>query len=223
MQYLSWHNSLWLQWRRTETKRTIRSSSPASHSRAKQTDGEGQKSSKRTVNREESSSDWKCEIPFKFSKKKTRRVNSVILPCVRITSLKKGMCTWRQMTCPTCWDRRKVQQEVKERWCKRISYDIEGVYRIELRVSSRKSLLCEQWKLTSKHVVKFSKDTWHQKKIGKQRIHREELSKSVRLMSVVLARQNSEKGRMRRLCNKNDTFVEYLGLHENIYILKKEG
>ena len=51
-QFQSWHNSLWLQWRRSETKRTIRSSSPAYHSRRKQTDGEGQKSSKRTVNKE---------------------------------------------------------------------------------------------------------------------------------------------------------------------------
>ena len=41
-------------------------------------------------------------------------------------------------------------------------------------------------------------------------------------MSVVLASQNSVKGHMRKLRKKNDTFVENLGLDENIYMLKKE-
>ena len=35
-------------------------------------------------------------------------------------------------------------------------------------------------------------------KLGKERVHREVLSKSVRLMSVVLARRNSRAGRLRR-------------------------
>ena len=43
---------------------------------------------------------------------------------------------------------------------------------------------------------------------GKKRVHREEFSKSVRLMSVVFARQNSRKNHMRRLCTKKDAPAE---------------
>ena len=51
-------------------RRKGRSSSPASHSKAKQTYGEGQKSSTESGNKEESSSDKKSEMPcrFKFCK-----------------------------------------------------------------------------------------------------------------------------------------------------------
>ena len=45
-------------------------------------------------------------------------------------------------------------------------------------------------------------------KFGKERVHREILSKSVNLMSVVLARPNSGKDHMRRLCNKKDAPAE---------------
>ena len=54
----------------------------------------------------------------------------------------------------------------------------------------RKSIPREKGKMGSKHAVKFSKGTWHQQKIRKKRVHREELSQSVPLVSVVLARQN---------------------------------
>ena len=47
----------------------------------------------------------------------------------------KRMCTWRQMPRSTCWGRRKAQQKVKERWCEKISCDIEGVYTIGLCIS----------------------------------------------------------------------------------------
>ena len=49
------------------------------------------------------------------------------------------------------------------------------------------------------------------KKIGKERVHREELSKSVRLMSVVLARQNAGKDHMSGPCTKKDTPTEKYG------------
>ena len=48
-------------------------------------------------------------------------------------------------------------------------------------------------------------------KIGKERGHREELSQSVNLMSVVFARKNSRKDQMRRLCNKKDAPAEQRG------------
>ena len=61
----SHHTRLWKQ----RTRRKGRSSSLASHSKAKQTDGEGQKSSQGSGSKQENSLD-KCEIPcrFKFCK-----------------------------------------------------------------------------------------------------------------------------------------------------------
>ena len=62
----------------------------------------------------------------------------------------------------------------------------------------RKTILRESGKLGSKHAVKFAKGTWHQIKIREERVHHEVFSQSVRLMSVVLVRQNSGKDHMRR-------------------------
>ena len=73
---------------------------------------------------------------------------------------------------------------------------------------SKKVYSSEEGKLGSKHAVKFSKRTWHQTKIGKEVVHREQSSKNVNLMSVVLARQNSGKDHMRRPCTKKDAPAE---------------
>ena len=65
--------------------------------------------------------------------------------------------------------------------------------------------------LGSKHAVKFSQEggdrkfstgTWHQIKMRDR--GREELSKSVRLTSVVLARRNSRTNHMRKHSTKKD-------------------
>ena len=45
------------------------------------------------------------------------------------------MYIWRQMSFPTCWGRMKAQQEVEEKWCARISCDIERVHTIGLCIS----------------------------------------------------------------------------------------
>ena len=63
---------------------------------------------------------------------------------------------------------------------------VKGVYPIGLCVSQDShptKVHSTERKLGSDHAVKFSKGTWHQK-IGKERSHCEELSKSVNLMSV---------------------------------------
>ena len=58
-------------------------------------------------------------------------------------------------------------------------------------------------------------------KFGNERVHREELSKSVRLMSVVLARRNSGKDHMRRPCNWRDAPTKQHGIwRKSIYKLK---
>ena len=48
--------------------------------------------------------------------------------------------------------------------------------------------------------------------LGKERIHREVLSKSVRLMSVVLARRNSRKDHTKRYCAKKDAPAKQRGI-----------
>ena len=48
--------------------------------------------------------------------------------------IRKRWCPWRQMPFPICWGWRTDQQEVEERWCERISCDIEGVYAVGLCV-----------------------------------------------------------------------------------------
>ena len=111
-----------------------RSSSPASRSKATQTGGEGQKSSQGSGSKQKT-----LLIRVKFhndsNSVKIRHVNSGIFPCVWITNPKKRMCTWRHMPFPTCWGTCQAQQEVKERWCERISCVIGGVYTIGLCIS----------------------------------------------------------------------------------------
>ena len=59
-----------------------------------------------------------------------------ILSFSRVSELQiwKRSCPWRQMPFPIYWGWRTDQQEVEERWCERISCDIEGVYAVGLCV-----------------------------------------------------------------------------------------
>ena len=69
----------------------------------------------------------------------------------------------------------------------------------------RKSIPREPGMLGSKH-------TWHQLKFWKERVHREVSSKSVHLMSVVFARQNSRTDHMRTPRPKNDAPAKQRGI-----------
>ena len=60
----------------------------------------------------------------------------------------------------------------------------------------RNSILREPGILGSKHAVEFSKGTWHHINFRERKVHRRALSKSVNLMSAVLARHNSETDHM---------------------------
>ena len=129
------------------------------------------------------------------------------------------MRTWWQMPFPTYWGRREAQQEVEESWCKRISCNVEGVYTIGLCISrflSEKVYPTWTWKIgieTHRQIL------WGHpiKKIGQERVHREVLSKSVRFMSVVLARRNSRKYHMRRHCSKNDAPAKQRGFWRKMF------
>ena len=74
----------------------------------------------------------------------------------------------------------------------------------------RKSILREPGKLGSKRALAPNK------KFGKGRVHREELSQSARFMSVVVARQNSGKYHMRGP-TKKDAPAKQHGIWRNIF------
>ena len=116
----------------------------------------------------------------------------------------------------TWWGRRKPNKKSKKGWCARISCDIEGVYTIGLCISrflSEKDLFyvnLENWDRNTPSNSPKAPGT--KSKFGKERVHREVLSKSVRLMSVVLARRNSRTDHMRKLCTKKDAPAKQRGI-----------
>ena len=102
----------------------------------------------------------------------------------------------------------KPNKKSKKRWCERISCTTEGVYTVGLWISRFLSeKLYSAWARnvgieTRRQVLQRALGT--KLKFGKERVHREVLSKSVHLMSVVLARRNSRTDHMRRPWPKND-------------------
>ena len=87
-----------------------------------------------------------------------------------------------------------------------------------LKIPVRENLFyvnLENWLKTRRQILQ--RRLAPNKKIGKEGVHREELSKSVNLMSVVLARQNSGKDHMRRPCTKKDAPAEYHGIWRKIF------
>ena len=67
-----------------------------------------------------------------------------------------------------------AQQKVKERWFERISCIVVGVSKMSCASQDsylRESIPRERGNFGSKHAKKFSKSTWHQIKIGKERVH----------------------------------------------------
>ena len=74
----------------------------------------------------------------------------------------------------------------------------------------RKSIPRQKGKSRSKREVKFSKGTWHTKKIPESKgPSRGIIQKGT---SVVLARQTSEKDHMTKPCNKKDAPAEWRGV-----------
>ena len=163
----------------------LRSSSPAPYLKTKTDEGE-----KNPRKHQSSSSDTRSEIPCRyFFKKKSCKICT--LQCVKTTSLRLDAILEEHV--------RHVEAEGKPSK-KSKKGGAKGTVAL-LKESTqlgcvsqdsypRKSILREDGKVGSKHAVKFSEGTGHlapHKNSGK-RVHREELSKSVNLMSAVLAR-----------------------------------
>ena len=131
------------------------------------------------------------------------------------------MCTWRQMPFPTGWGRRKAQQKSQRKvvqkdqlLCWKSLFN-RGVW---IKILIRENLYSTwTWKFGIKaHRPTSLKAPGTKLKFGKERVHLEELSKSVRLMSVVLACPNSGKDHMERLRTKKDAPAEQQGIWREI-------
>ena len=170
------------------------------------------KSSRTSGNWEESSSDKRSKIPCRYKNcKKTRHVNFGILP-VRQNCKSETGCKYGKMFLQTLWGWGEARQKVKER-C-----DAKGSVAL-LKESTQ--LDCISGFLSEISLFYVKEENWDHNtpsssprpqcvthKFEKERVHLEELSKSVNLTSVVFARQNSRKYHMRRPCTKKDAPAE---------------
>ena len=164
-----------------------RSSSPASNSKA-ETDEGGDKSSKTGHHRQKEQN----SVPLQKEKKSSCRFwhPPACHYCKSETGCKNGeKCRFRHVEAEE-----KPSKKVKEIWCETISCLVEGVYTIGLCVSR---FLSETIYSTERVKIGIKTAPCTKLKFGKERVHREEVSRSVNLMSVVLARQNSKKDHMR--------------------------
>ena len=87
----------------------------------------------------------------------------------------------------------------------------------------KKSIQRKSGKLGSNCTVSLSKGTWHHlKKIGKERVHRKEVFKSVNLKNAIRVRQNLRTGHFRKLCNKKDAPAEMHGVWRKMSLSSKQ-
>ena len=136
----------------------------------------------------------------------TRHVIIHTLPCVKITSVRQDAWTARDAILQML-RRREAQQKVTEIWCERISCLVEGVCTIGLcvsRFSSEKVYSTERKKIGIESRRQILQGPVAPKKIGKERVHREGLFKSVNLMRLVLTRLSFRRGHKRKPCTKKD-------------------
>ena len=200
-------------------RRKRRSYSPASHSQNRLTARDKHPHRDQAVNRKT------LLITVKFhadsNSVKIRRVNCGTLPCVWITSLKKDVYMATNAISDMLRQKESSKKSKKGGAKDQLLY-WRSLYNwvVSLKILIRENLFyvnLECWE--SKHTVKFSKGTWHQikNKFGKERVHREVLSKSVRHMSVVLARRNSRKDHMLRPWSKNDAPAKQRGIWRKIF------
>ena len=138
----------------------------------------------------------------------------------------KRMCRWRHMPFPTCWGRRKPNKKSKKGGAKDQFVYLRSLHNwvVYLKILLRENISTLSWKIgieTYRQILqRHLAQTF---KFGKERVHHEVLSKSVRLMSVVLACRNSRKDHMRRPCTKKDAPAKQRGIWRNIFTSSRTG
>ena len=189
-------------------RRKGRSSSPACHSKAKQTDGEKGDT--------EENSDKKVRLCVDVKFEITRRVSFGIFPCVWTASLKKSCkCRLRRVEeyVKPNRGRKKVVRKGQLLFCRSLHKWV-----VYLKILIRESPFYvnqEDWDRNTPSNSPKAPGT--ESKFGKERVHREVLSQSVHLMSVVLARQNSSTDHMRRPWHQNDALAKQRGIWRKIF------
>ena len=131
-----------------------------------------------------------------------------MLRCVRTTSLKKGCIFGDKCHFQHVKTEGKPNKKSKKGGAK-------GSVVVYLKILIRENLLfvnLENWDQNTPSNSPMVPGT--KSKFGRERVHREGLSKSVRLMSAVLARRNSRTDHMRRPCTKKDAFAKQHGIDE---------
>ena len=88
------------------------------------------------------------------------------------------------------------------------------------RFLSEKSVLRENRKLGSNHTVKFSKGTWHHKKIAKERVHCGAFE-SVNLTRAIRAPPSLRGGNKTKPCIKKDAPAEWHATWREVSISSK--
>ena len=97
-----------------------------------------------------------------------------ILPCVKTTSIYGRKCFFRHVEAEEKPSKKSKKDGAKGSVA--LLKESTKVGCVSQDSCTRRSIQREEGKLGSKHAVNFSKGTWHQKKkkIGKERVHREE-------------------------------------------------
>ena len=162
-------------------RRKGRSSSPASHSKSKQTDGAGQTFSQGSGNKQEYSFD-KRKVPFRFKFCKNPSCK-FWRPPVRLNYKSEKGCVYGD----------KYHFRGKES----VATLKESIHLGCVSKDSypRKSFRHESGKFKSKHTVKFSKGTWHE--IKNRECKGPSQTKNCHLINIILAHRNSRKDHMR--------------------------
>ena len=184
-------------------RRKGQSFSPASHSKAKQTDGEGHKSSQGWGRKQE---EWNF-VPIQISAH-IRHVNSGTLPYIWIASPEKVVCMVTNAISDMLRQTlRYLKDSIQLSFAPQDFYPRKSVYvssTWSFRIKTRRQSL--QGHVTLLLIL------------GKERVHRKGSSKSVRFKKRCPCTPKFREDHMRKPCTKKDAPVEKHGIWRNIFI-----
>ena len=136
---------------------------------------------------------------------KPRHIVFGILPCVKTTSLRPDAHLEEHVSSDMLRRRRSPATSQRKEVRKDQLHYCRSLHKILIR-DNLFFVKKESWDQNTPSNSPRTPGT--KLKIGKEMVHRKELSKSVNVMSAVLARQNSMKDHMRRPCTKKDAPAE---------------
>ena len=175
MKFQSWHSSLWKQWRRLETKRTIVFSCILF----------------------EGKTDWRRDTKNPHSDQVNRKTRETRVKCHADSVCKNPSCKfWHPLVCLNYKSGKVVYMAITA--ISDMLRQRRSPTRSRRKVVQKDQLLCKRCLRESGKIEIETRRQILQRhgtklELGKERVHREELSKSVRLMSVVFAPKFGER------------------------------